>query len=273
MAQNLESNFSIRNLLAGADGTNPAITPPPSDGSLSPNISLSSNEENHGSRPNLTYSALVTMAIRSSPQGKLTLNAIQNWISENFPFYRKDEQGWQSQIRQTLSTNSCFLKVPRALDDPGRGNYWALSSELPAVGTVGVGNGSAIGALCVGHPGDGRGNYWALSSELPAVRTASVGNGSAIGALINGVPHPQAPNAVYFPTPHEVQGAHQTQLVQALHEQHACYQYHLQQTQLLQQPLFILQQQQAQQHYQDVYQKLMFHQQQVEFLTSQQISA
>ncbi|XP_054085837.1 forkhead box protein I3-like [Zeugodacus cucurbitae] len=236
MAQHLNSSFSIRNLLAGPDGTNPALTPPPSDGSLSPNTSMSSNEENHGSRPNLTYSALVTMAIRSSHEGKLTLNAIQNWISDKFPFYRKDEQGWQNQIRQTLSTNSYFLKVPRALDDPVRGNYWALSSELPAV------------------------------------RTASVGNGSAI-ALINGVPHPQAPNAVYFPMLHEVQGAHQTQLVQALHEQHACYQYHLQQTQLLRQQLFILQQKQAQQHYRDVYQKLMFHQQQVEFLTSQQISA
>ncbi|XP_054085887.1 forkhead box protein fkh-2-like [Zeugodacus cucurbitae] len=150
MAQHLDSSFSIRNLLAGPDGTNPALTPPPSDGSLSPNTSMLSNGDNNGSRPNLTYSALVTMAIRSSPEGKLT----------------KEEQGWQSQIRQTLSTNSCFLKVPRALDDSGRGNYWALSSELPAV------------------------------------RTASVGNGSAIGALINGVPHPQAPNAVYFPTLH-----------------------------------------------------------------------
>ncbi|XP_054085811.1 forkhead box protein A2-like [Zeugodacus cucurbitae] len=230
MTHHLDSSFSIRNLLAC-----PALTPPPSDGSSSPNSSISSNEDNHESRLNLTYSALVTLAMRSSPKGKLTLNAIQSWISDKFPFYRKDEQGWQNQIRQTLSTNSIFLKVPRALDAPGRGNYWALNSELPGV------------------------------------RTASVANGSAI-ALINGVPHPQAPNAVYFPMLHEVQGVHQTQLVQALHEQHACYQYHLQQTQLLRQQLFILQQQQAQQHYRDVYQKLMFHQQQVEFLTSQQIS-
>ncbi|XP_018785838.1 PREDICTED: forkhead box protein I2-like [Bactrocera latifrons] len=126
MAQHFESSFSILNLLANDDGTNTALTPPPSDISVSPNESMSSNEGNCGNRPNYTYSELVAMAIRSSPEGKLTLSAIQNWISENFPYYRKDEQGWQNQIRQTLSTNSHFLKVPRPLGDPGRGNYWTI---------------------------------------------------------------------------------------------------------------------------------------------------
>ncbi|XP_014099826.1 fork head domain transcription factor slp1-like [Bactrocera oleae] len=234
MAQHLESSFSIRNLLATNDGTNTALTPPPSD-----DDSMSSNEDNCVSRPNYTYSALVAMAIRSSPEGKLTLSSIQNWISDNFPYYRKDEQGWQNQIRQTLSTNSCFCKSPRPMGDPGRGNYWAIS---PEVGT--------------------------LRFQQPVVGTEAV-----LGAMVNGVPHPQASNAVYFPSPHEVQGAHQTMLVQAFQEQHTWYQYHLQQSHLLQQQLVVLQQQQIQQHYQEVYQKLAFHQQQIAFLSAQQMSA
>ncbi|XP_039964043.1 fork head domain transcription factor slp2-like [Bactrocera tryoni] len=232
----LESSFSIRNLLANNDVTNPALTPPRSDKSMSPNNSMSSNEENCGSRPNYTYSALVTMAIRSSPEGKLTLSAIQNWISENFPYYRKDEQGWQNQIRQTLSMNSCFCKIPRAINDPGRGNYWALSPQVDAI-----------------------------HAQQPVV-----GSKAVLGAMVNGVPHPQVPNAVYFPTPHEVQGAHQAMLAQAVQEQHALYQYHLQQSQFLEQQLINLQQQQIQQ-YEEVYQKFIFHQQQIAFLSAQQV--
>ncbi|XP_011199450.2 forkhead box protein D1-like [Bactrocera dorsalis] len=239
MAQHFESSFSIRNLLGNNDITNPAPTPPRSDKSMSPNNSMSSNEENCGSRPNYTYSALVTMAIRSSPDGKLTLNAIQNWISENFPYYRKDEQNWQNQIRQTLSMNSCFCKIPRAMNDPGRGNYWALSPEVET-----------------------------LQAQQPVVGSRTVPE-----AMVNGVPHPHVPNAVYFPTPHEVQGAHQAMLAQAVQEQHAWYQYHLQQSQHLEQQLTVLRQQQMQQHYEEVYQKFAFHQQQIAFLAAQQISA
>ncbi|XP_018785764.1 PREDICTED: fork head domain transcription factor slp1-like [Bactrocera latifrons] len=224
MAQHFESSFSIRNLLANNDSMNPALTPPRSDISMSPNESMSSNEENCGSRPNYTYSELITMAVRSSIEGKLTLNAIQNWISENFPYYRKDEQGWQNQIRQTLSTNTCFCKIPRAINEPGRGNYWAIS---PA------------GAHQVQQPFGG--------SE------------TLTGAMVNGVPHPQVPNAVYFLTPQEVQGAHQ---------QHAWYQYHLQQSKFLEQQLMVLQQQQIQQQYEEVYQKFVFHQQQMAFLSA-----
>ncbi|XP_014099824.1 forkhead box protein D3-like [Bactrocera oleae] len=112
------------------------------------------------------------MAICSSTESKRTLNSIQNLISENNPYYRKYEQGWQNQIRQTLSTNSCFCKSPRPMGDPGRGNYWAIS---PEVGT--------------------------LRFHQPVLGTKAV-----LGTMVNGVPHPQAPNAVYFPTPHEVQG-------------------------------------------------------------------
>lgn len=117
----------------------------------------------------------------------------------------------------------------------------------------------------------GRGNYWAISPEVGALHAQQkiVGSGTGVGVLLNGVPHPQAPNAVYFPTPHEIQGVQQSMLAQAMQEQHGWYQYHLQQSQLLQQQLTVLQQQQ----YQEVYQRYVFHQQQIAFLNAQQISA
>ena len=70
--------------------------------------------------------ALIAMAISQSPNKMLTVKEICNCIIQKFPYYSKRWPAWRQSIRQNLSLNDCFIKVPSEYGSSRKGNFWKL---------------------------------------------------------------------------------------------------------------------------------------------------
>ena len=69
-------------------------------------------------KPPYSYANLITFAINSSLNKRMTLSEIYSWICENFPFYKDAGNGWKVSI---TILHQYFLAESEQIDSPGSG--------------------------------------------------------------------------------------------------------------------------------------------------------
>ncbi|KAI5481260.1 hypothetical protein MNV49_004880 [Pseudohyphozyma bogoriensis] len=79
-------------------------------------------------KPSWSYAALIGQAIFSTEDRKISLADIYTFIMQCYPYYKKEDSGWQNSIRHNLSLNECFIKTARGADNPGKGCLWAIAA-------------------------------------------------------------------------------------------------------------------------------------------------
>lgn len=71
------------------------------------------NVKNSPRKPPYSFSSLIFMAIEDSPNKRLPVKDIYQWITERFPYFRNAPLGWKNSVRHNLSLNKCFKKVDK----------------------------------------------------------------------------------------------------------------------------------------------------------------
>ncbi|XP_072519882.1 uncharacterized protein [Salminus brasiliensis] len=82
-------------------------------------------------KPPYSFSSLIFMAIEDSPDKRLPVKGIYEWIVSNFPYYRTAPSGWRNSVRHNLSLSKSFRRIHRDKSQSvGKGSLWCICPEF-----------------------------------------------------------------------------------------------------------------------------------------------
>ncbi|XP_061741933.1 LOW QUALITY PROTEIN: forkhead box protein O3B [Nerophis ophidion] len=81
---------------------------------------------------NLSYADLITKAIDSAPDKRLTLSQIYEWMVRSIPYFKdkgdsNSSAGWKNSIRHNLSLHSRFIRVQN--EGTGKSSWWMINPD------------------------------------------------------------------------------------------------------------------------------------------------
>uniref|UniRef100_A0A336LVK8 Forkhead box protein O n=1 Tax=Culicoides sonorensis TaxID=179676 RepID=A0A336LVK8_CULSO len=113
-----------------------ATTGAPPTPSTACNNSISGSSKKNSSRRNawgnLSYADLITQAIQSATDNRLTLSQIYEWMVQNVPYFKdkgdsNSSAGWKNSIRHNLSLHNRFMRVQN--EGTGKSSWWMLNPD------------------------------------------------------------------------------------------------------------------------------------------------
>ncbi|CAN0299353.1 unnamed protein product [Lampetra fluviatilis] len=111
----------------GIDGASPSGASLPCAGA-----GLKKGSSRRNAWGNLSYADLITSAIESAPEHRLTLAQIYEWMVRSVPYFRdkgdsNSSAGWKNSIRHNLSLHSKFIRVQN--EGTGKSSWWVLNPD------------------------------------------------------------------------------------------------------------------------------------------------
>ncbi|XP_050303985.1 forkhead box protein O-like isoform X2 [Anthonomus grandis grandis] len=81
---------------------------------------------------NLSYADLITQAITTSPDKRLTLSQIYEWMVQNVAYFKdkgdsNSSAGWKNSIRHNLSLHNRFMRVQN--EGTGKSSWWMINPD------------------------------------------------------------------------------------------------------------------------------------------------
>ncbi|XP_026755447.1 forkhead box protein O isoform X2 [Galleria mellonella] len=95
-------------------------------------VTTKKNSSRRNAWGNLSYADLITQAITSAQDNRLTLSQIYEWMVQNVPYFKdkgdsNSSAGWKNSIRHNLSLHNRFMRVQN--EGTGKSSWWMINPD------------------------------------------------------------------------------------------------------------------------------------------------